>query len=496
MSSVNFKHLRSLVEQFKGLRILCIGDLILDSFNHGTVERISPERPVPVFLPGQIIHVPGGSANVARNVSALGGLCSLVGLVGHDEASSILKDLLQQDQNLTLYIFQAENRPTSHKIRFTAAGQHIMRLDSESILPISGAQLSDLLILMNELIPKHDVLIISDYAKGLLTPPLLHEIIQLAINHSIPIIVDPKSLEFSRYYGATLVTPNTAEAERATGITIKRDDDAEKAGRKLLEKGNFAAVLITRGPQGMSLIPSEGSPLHLESDAIEVFDVVGAGDTVIATLACMMAAGSSLFDSAACANVSAGIAVGKPDTATVAPEVLIDRLDSLALGRIRQGAPIVLNQDDLVAFAAARRSEGKRIGFTNGVFDIVHPGHISLLHFARDSCDVLIVGINSDESVRRLNKGPERPINSEQDRATVLGAFGMVDATVIFGEDTPINLIKMIKPEVLIKGADYSVESVVGAQLVLSNGGEVLLAPIQEGKSSTSIIQKVLKPFL
>ncbi|QPN59142.1 D-glycero-beta-D-manno-heptose 1-phosphate adenylyltransferase [Synechococcus sp. CBW1002] len=486
---MDYKALVPLVQQFRDARVLCLGDLILDTFNHGSVERISPERPVPVFRPGQVVHIPGGAANVARNITSLGGHCSLVGLAGHDEASSILHDLLQSDARISCNLVFSE-RPTCHKVRFTAAGQHLMRLDNETNDPIGNVEIQRVLSLLEPLLPGHDVLILSDYAKGLLCPDLLQQVIAMARRFRIPVVVDPKSPDFNSYAGASLLTPNTVEAERATGFPIHTTEDAERAGLRLLNESGVSAVLITRGAHGMSLVLDDAPPLHLASGALEVFDVVGAGDTVIATLACVLAAGGSYGEAASTANVAAGLVVAKPDTATVAPGELINRLMSLSACRPRPGDPLLLKASQLLAYVATCRAEGKRIGFTNGVFDLVHPGHVSLLRFARDQCDVLIVGINSDASVRRLGKGDERPINSEDDRAAVLGAFGMVDATVIFDDDTPLTLIELIRPDVLIKGADYTIETVVGSSLVLGYGGDVVLAPIESGKSSTRMIAK------
>ena len=489
---MDFKALASLVRSFQNVRVLCLGDLILDTFNNGSVERISPERPVPVFLPGHVTHIPGGAANVARNVTSLGGRCTLLGLVGVDEASRILTDLLEKDPLLQATFVAVNQRLTSHKVRFTASGQHLMRIDSEACVPIGESEIAELLAHLEKLIPMHDVLILSDYAKGLLIPALLKPVINLAQNAQIPILVDPKCHDFSCYAGASLLTPNTKEAERAVGFQINSNADAERAGRLLVAKADVHSVLITRGAHGMSLITAGADPLHLSSGALEVFDVVGAGDTVIAALAVSLAAGASHAEASGTANVAAGLVVAKPDTATVSSEELFDRLMYLAAGRPRQGDPLLLSVTDLVAYAAARRSEGKSIGFTNGVFDLVHPGHVSLLRFARSSCDVLIVGINSDASVRRLGKGPERPINPELDRAAVLGAFGMVNATVIFDDETPLKLIELVRPDVLIKGGDYIIETVVGSSLVLGYGGKVLLSPLEAGKSSTQIIQKAL----
>jgi len=488
---IDYNSLLSIVQQFRTARVLCLGDLILDSFNHGFVERISPERPVPVFRSEHVVHIPGGAANVARNVTSLGGYCSLLGLTGADDAASILVELLDRDPQISCHLVSCM-RPTSHKVRFTASGQHIMRLDNEATQPISDEEVEKLFSLLEPLMSNHDVFILSDYAKGLLSPALLKHVIALAQSCSIPLIVDPKGHDFRRYAGASLLTPNTLEAERAVGFPIHSDVDAERAGHCLLNDAAVHAVLITRGADGMSLISTDAPPFHLASGALEVFDVVGAGDTVIATLACAISSGATLAEAAFAANVSAGVVVSKPDTATVALDELSDRLLSLAISRARQGDARLLKASELSAYTAARRAEGKRIGFTNGVFDLVHPGHVALLRFASDQCDILIVGINSDASVRRLGKGGMRPIISEFDRAEVLGAFGMVDATVIFEEDTPLSLIELIRPDVLIKGADYSIESVVGSSLVLGYGGDVLLAPIEAGKSSTRILEKIL----
>jgi D-beta-D-heptose 7-phosphate kinase/D-beta-D-heptose 1-phosphate adenosyltransferase len=487
---MNFKNLTQIVHKVQDARVLCLGDLILDSFSYGIVDRISPERPVPVFRPVKEIHIPGGVANVAKNVTSLGANCSLVSLAGHDEASSILIKLLKNDSRISLHLVIG-TRKISHKVRFTAAGQHLMRLDDEISDPVDDTVASEVLSLLEPLIPNHDVLILSDYAKGLMTPCLLSQVIALANRSSIPVVVDPKSHDLGRYSGATLLTPNTAETERVVGYPIQSNADAEKAGISLLQNVDVSGVLITRGAKGMSLISADAPALHLSSGALDVFDVVGAGDTVIATLSSALAAGAGHADAAALANVAAGLVVAKPDTATVGPEELIDRLLYLAPGR-RQWDALVLNRSDLSAYAAARRAEGKRIGFTNGVFDLIHTGHVSLLRFARDCCDVLIVGINSDASVRTLGKGAERPINSQVDRATVIGAFGLVHATVIFDEETPLTLIELIRPDVLVKGSDYTIESVVGSSLVLSYGGEVLLAPLETGKSSSCIIERVV----
>lgn len=486
----DFPLLQNLIQNFSKAKILCIGDLILDTFNHGSVNRFSPERPVPIFSPGDIVNIPGGAANVARNISSLGASCSLVGMIGKDDPSRILKTLLDCDLNIDAHLLGA-SRPISHKVRFIATSQHLMRLDSEVCDFISDTEMNELLAIIEPLIPIHDVIVLSDYEKGLLSPALIKNIIKLANNYEKKVVVDPKNKDFSCYSGASLLTPNSIEIERAVGFSISTDADAEFAGHLLLKDVDVSAILITRGSKGMSLISVNDDPLHLTSRALDVFDVVGAGDTVIATLACSMALGGGMALASAAANLAAGLVVAKPDTATVTPEELLDRFISPSTTRYCKSQKLFLQREELFSFVAARRLEGKCIGFTNGVFDLVHPGHVSLLRYARECCDILIVGLNSDSSVRLLGKGSDRPINCELDRAIILGALEMVDATSIFEEETPLALIELIRPDVLIKGSDYTIETIVGSQFVLGYGGKVLLAPLEPGHSSTQIIKKI-----
>lgn len=490
-SNMKLNSLITFAEKLANARVLCIGDLILDTFNHGNVDRISPERPVPVFQPKNTIHIPGGAANVAKNVTSLGGMCTLLGLIGKDEAGSILADLLEHDSLLNISLIISDSKPTTQKIRFTAAGQHLLRLDNETSDALAELEVSRLLDITRLYLPSNDVLILSDYAKGLLGPSTINSIIKLANDMQKPIIVDPKGSDFLRYCGASIITPNAFEAEKVVGFPIHSDDDVELAGSHIMEYFNISAVLITRGARGMSLMGKSLEPLHIESDALEVFDVVGAGDTVIAALASAISIGAGITEAAIIANLAAGLVVAKKDTATVSRKELLYRLIQLTHDHPRLDRSPLLALCDLAIYVAARRAEGKRIGFTNGVFDLVHSGHVSLLRFARRHCDVLIVGINSDESVRRLGKGSNRPINSDVDRAEIIGAFDMVDATVIFDEDTPLDLIKIVKPNTLIKGSDYTVESVVGASFVQEYGGDVLLAPMEVGRSSTQIIRLI-----
>jgi D-beta-D-heptose 7-phosphate kinase / D-beta-D-heptose 1-phosphate adenosyltransferase len=477
-----------IIQKFSSAKVLCIGDVMLDSFNHGTVDRISPERPVPVFRPGQIVHVPGGAANVAINIVSLGAYCTLIGYIGNDETGSILKSLFDNSR-LTEHLIIVEDYVTTHKLRLTAAAQHLLRLDVENQNTITTRAQSSIIALAESLIFSHDILIISDYAKGLFVPSLLSSLIAMAADHNVPVIVDPKGADSVRYLGATIITPNANEAEVFTGIKIRSDCDAEEAGKRLLSQDNFNAVLITRGSGGMTLCCSGEKPKHFPTCAVDVFDVVGAGDTVVAGLACALAAGSSLSDAATIANTASGIVVGKRDTSTVSSSELIHRFATINKPLIpaQKLFPFPFNDLDVINWINIHRESGRRIGFTNGVFDVIHSGHVSLLQFASESCDILIVGLNSDSSVHLLNKAPNRPINTTIARRCVISAFSTVDAVTVFDDETPLRLIQLIRPDVLIKGADYSLEHVIGADFVRSYGGQVLLAPIIPGFSSTKL---------
>lgn len=483
--------LQDSIGSLQKIKALCVGDVILDTFNIGTVARISPESPIPVFQSGQEMNVPGGAANVARNVAALGGQCYLVGVLGYDTAATILSEALATVPGISFLNVTEAARRTSHKVRYIAQGQHMLRVDNETSSPVLRETEDSLLETVVSAIDDVDVVILSDYAKGVLSDRVISRIIELSRSRDLPVVVDPKSTQFIRYAGATVLTPNLKETISAVGYPLSCDEAIVQAAHKLIQSANLTSLLVTRSEEGMTLVDATGSFSHIRTLAREVFDVVGAGDTVVATLAMALAAGLKMTDAAELSNIAAGIVVGKKGTATVSPEEVLDRIADLQAGRSRHGAPLLLNAEQAVRYAAMRRAEGKRIGFTNGVFDIVHPGHIALLEFSRSTCDTLIVGLNSDSSVRRLGKGPERPINTELDRAAVLGAFGTVDAVVIFEQDTPIDLIEAIRPDVLIKGADYTVDSVVGAETVKKYGGVVRLAPIVTGKSSTNIIKRM-----
>lgn len=479
----------SCVQTFATARVLVVGDVMIDRFIEGSVKRISPESPVPVFNAGRHELIPGGAANVAQNVAALGGRCTLVGVVGADDAATALKDAIRARSDITVEFITCQDRPTTEKTRYVTQGHHMLRVDNEVSLPIAAGAESDIVARVDRLLDSHDVLVLSDYAKGVLTPGVVRKVIDAAKAAGRPIVVDPKTADLGRYAGATVLTPNAHEMHLASGIDPSSDTEAEAAARRGLERTDVDAILVTRSEKGMTLVPRLGPTTHIPTTGREVYDVVGAGDTVIATLATAMACGAALATAARIANAAAGIVVGKRGTASVSQAELIAELEAQLHSRPRRGAPVMLTPDDAARYARACKAAGKQVGFTNGVFDILHPGHIAILHAARDACDCLIVGLNSDASVKRL-KGPTRPINTQSDRAIVLGALGTVDAVVIFDTDTPLELIRAIQPDVLVKGADYTVATVVGADLVIAYGGTVLLAELVPGVSSTNTIAK------
>lgn len=481
-----------------GLLVAVIGDVMLDRFLYGAAERISPEAPVPVLRIEREQPVPGGAANVARNVAALGGRASLVGLVGNDDAGASLSHLLAQDSRIESRLVADPARPTTVKSRFVSGGQQLLRADREISEPVAGAAEAMLLQQALEAIRAADAVVLSDYAKGTLSETVLARLIAEARREGKPVIADPKSPSLARYRGVDLLTPNRHELAAATRMPCGDDAAVAAAARAVAAATGIETLLVTRGDQGMTLIRQGCAPLHLHTEAREVFDVSGAGDTVVATLALSLAAAIPLPQAAALANLAAGIVVGKRGTAVVSAAELEAEAGNrkpeagaaglLASGLLDSGRKIV----DLAA-AADRvrdwRASGLRVGFTNGCFDLVHPGHVALLAQARAACDRLVVGLNADASVRRL-KGPSRPIQSEPARAVVLASLGSVDLVVPFEEDTPLELIRALRPDLLVKGADYRLEQVVGAELVQSYGGRVLLVPLVEGASTTRTIAR------
>ncbi len=479
----------SKVEAFRGAKVICIGDIMLDRFVYGDVERVSPEAPVPVLHVKREATVLGGAGNVLRNLLAYEAEVRFFALVGDDVAGSEIRDLIRKEGTGNGGVLIEPGRQTTIKNRFIAGSQQLLRADQETpALPGDVAQ-ATLLNGIEEALPSASVLLLSDYGKGVLAGETAERILALAEKAGVPVLVDPKGFDYSRYRGATLLSPNLRELHEATLLPVATDEEIVAAAGTLLKSAGVNGVLVTRSARGMTLVTKEGKAEHLQAKAREVFDVSGAGDTVIATLATALAAGASLSDAAYLANVAAGIVVGKVGTAVVHPEDLIAALHERDL---------LASADRIVSLGQANetierwRRQGFRIGFTNGCFDLLHPGHVALLRQAKAACDRLIVGLNSDASVTRL-KGPDRPIQAEMARATVLASIADVDLVIVFTEDTPVRLLKAIRPDVLVKGADYRVDEVVGADFVMSYGGKILLADIMDGYSTSETITRIAK---
>jgi D-beta-D-heptose 7-phosphate kinase/D-beta-D-heptose 1-phosphate adenosyltransferase len=472
---------------FGQARVLILGDVMLDRFVYGRVERMSPEAPIPVLSIERETAMPGGAGNVARNVAALGGSAVLVGLVGQDAAGAELTRLLAAVAGVTPDLVVAADRPTTEKVRYVAERQQLLRTDRERGGP-AGASGAALLEAFHRRLADADAVVLSDYAKGVLCDEVLDAAIALARAAGKPIVADPKHRDLRRYDGVTLVTPNRGEAAAATGESGEEDAPTAAAAAAILAAApSIGAVLVTRGARGMTLAPRGAVPVHIRTAAREVFDVSGAGDTVVATLALALAAGCGFEPAARLANAAASIAVAKSGTAAVRADELSAALQE---ERVHSTERKVVTVEQAAEQVALWRVRGERIGFTNGCFDLIHPGHVSLLGQARAACDRLIVGLNTDASVGRL-KGPQRPVQDEVARAIVLASLGVVDLVVLFGEDTPLDLIRALRPDVLVKGADYRIDQVVGGDLVQSWGGEVKLAELSPGQSTTRTIARM-----
>lgn len=497
-------HLAAHVAAFREATVLCVGDVMLDRFVYGTVERISPEAPIPVMQVTRETSMLGGAGNVARNLVGLGARVSFLSLVGDDPAGRAVADMLGALEGVHPTLEVEPGRQTGIKIRYIAGAQQLLRADQEAVAPISGLHEERLAAAAEEALATAGALVLSDYGKGVLTPGLTRRLIDLARARGVPVVVDPKGRDYGRYRGATVVTPNRRELFEATGMPTGTNAEVEAACRHIMVTCGIECVLATRSQDGMTLVgstapaengadgasPPAGAVHHLPAEAREVFDVSGAGDTVVATLATAMAVEVPLPEAAALANVAAGIVVGKVGTAAVHAAELEDALRHQDL----EGAEAkILPLSRALERMEEWRRRGFTVGFTNGCFDLLHPGHLSLLRQARNACDRLVVGLNSDASVTRL-KGPSRPVQNEGARAAVLASLSMVDAVVIFAEDTPRRLIEALRPDVLIKGADYTVDQVVGADLVQSWGGRVLLAALKPGQSTTETIRRMAAP--
>lgn len=475
------------IDQFSQCRVLCIGDVMLDKFVYGQVDRISPEAPIPVFSIRDERAMLGGAGNVARNLVALGASTTFLAVTGNDKTGREILSLIGKEPLITPFLIPESGRLSTVKTRFVAGTQQVLRADHEVVMPIQESTAQRVVEAALSELPTQDCVILSDYGKGVLTRSTITSVIERAKELGKPVIVDPKSRDFGMYRGATCISPNLHELANATGQDVSTDEAIVLAARQLLEAHDVAYMLVTRSSKGMTLVSREGEIHHVPARAQEVYDVSGAGDTAIATLALGVASGLSFADAAVLANVAAGIVVGRLGTAVVTAQDMKQVLSSLThLDGLQKIMPLSV----AVAQVEQWRREGKKVGFTNGCFDLVHKGHLSLLNFCKQHCDKLVLGLNSDDSVKRL-KGESRPVNSEQDRALLLASLAVVDGVVIFGEDTPLMLIEALRPTVLVKGADYQKHQVVGHEIVESYGGEIVLAPLKEGYSTTNIIKKM-----
>jgi len=466
--------------------VLVVGDLILDRYVFGTVERISPEAPIQVLAVDREELRIGGAGNVARNVGAFGGKAHIAGVVGDDAAGEELRRRLGEKTGDASGILVDPSRPTIEKTRMIAHGQQVLRVDRERIRSLAGDPEEALVALVEGALPAAEIVVVSDYGKGTLTERVLHALIESGRRQGKRVLVDPKGKEFSRYRGASILTPNRLEAEQVTRFSLEDDASLGKAGEKLVRDLDLEAAIITLGARGIYVHPRGEEPLRVEAEAKAVYDVTGAGDTVAALLAVALAGGASLEEAVRLANAGAGVVVGKLGTDVVTRrEVLI---------RLRERTPFFTAKEvpaaELLDRVAEARGEGKRIVFTNGCFDLLHPGHIHFLSFAKSHGDVLIVGVNSDASVRRL-KGSDRPVLTLRERIQILGALEGVDYVVPFDDDTPLDLIRQVQPDVLVKGEDWLEKGVVGRELVEGYGGRVVLAPLVGGQSTTGIVERI-----
>lgn len=464
--------------RFESAPVLVVGDVMLDRYWHGGTSRISPEAPVPVVKVDQIEDRPGGAANVALNIAALGAPALLVGVTGQDEAAESLANSLEA-AGVKAALQRIEHQPTILKLRVMSRHQQLLRIDFEEAFDTDTQALQQS---VEALLEQVKVLVISDYGKGALKN---HQaLIQAAVARRIPVLADPKGKDFSIYRGASLITPNLAEFEAIVGHCVDEADLVAK-GAKLMSDLELGALLVTRGEHGMTLLRPDQAPLHLPARAREVFDVTGAGDTVISTLAAAIAAAEDLPCAVGLANLAAGIVVGKLGTAAIsAPEL------RRAIQREEGSERGVLSLEQLLQAIDDARAHNERIVFTNGCFDILHAGHVTYLEQARALGDRLIVAVNDDASVSRL-KGPGRPINSVDRRMAVLAGLGAVDWVISFSESTPENLLAEVRPDVLVKGGDYGVEQVVGGDIVRGYGGTVRVLGLVENSSTTSIVEKI-----
>ncbi|MFC1637459.1 D-glycero-beta-D-manno-heptose-7-phosphate kinase [Candidatus Margulisiibacteriota bacterium] len=478
-------NLKQIIPRLKGKKVLVFGDLMLDEHIWSRVSRISPEAPVPIADVARINHVPGGCGNVAANVAALGGIPFLVGVIGRDSSGDKLKKALAQAKISTANLIVDRQRPTILKSRIIAGSQHLVRVDREDRTFLSPKLIKTITKRLKNIIPKVDAVIISDYGKGSVVDKTTQIAVKLARKYRKPVAIDPKGVDYTKYRGATIITPNLREAAIASRRLIINENSLIKAGKVLLKLTGTNYILITRGRDGMSLFSKENAT-YIPAVPREVFDITGAGDTVIATLALALAGNASMEQASILANYAASVVIGKIGTA---PCFRIELEEA-----IEGHEPVtkkIRSRKEITALVQNLKNQGAKIVFTNGCFDLLHLGHVRYLREAKKLGDALIVGLNSDDSVRTL-KGRDRPYISEMERAEILASLECVDLVTIFSERRPDNLIKLIKPDFHVKGGDYKVSALPERELVKKLGGKVVVIPPIKGKSTTNLVERIL----
>ncbi len=472
------------VKRLSRASVLVVGDAMLDRYVYGAVNRVSPEAPVPVLTVLREVAMPGGAGNVVRNLIALEAAVAFVSVVGDDQAGSDLTGLIGGQQGVEPWLLVQSGLTTTMKTRYIAQGQHLLRADREETIALPEKLAERLLRIATDAMAATSVTVLSDYRKGVLEAEVAQRLIAAARQLGRRVIVDPKGRDYGRYAGADVVTPNRRELAEATGLGVEDERGIVAAAQVLLQRHGFGAVLVTRSEDGMSLIAPD-LIRHFPGEAREVFDVSGAGDTVVATLAAALAVNVPLADAARLANIAAGVVVGKVGTAVARQNDILAEITP-ATGALRK----VVTAAAAAEAAERWRMRGYTVGFTNGCFDLLHPGHVHLLEQCRAMCDRLIVGINADASVRRL-KGPTRPVRNDAERAAVLASLASVDLVCVFEEDTPLDILNLIRPDLLVKGSDYTHDTVVGAREVESWGGKVALAQLLPGHSTTATLARL-----
>ncbi len=473
----------SLIRALRSAPILVAGDVMVDEYVIGDVERISPESPVPVVVARDRLRRLGGAGNVVRNLVTLGGKVALFAAVGKDNPGRWFRRKCEEMSVESFWLKEESSRPTTIKTRIVARNQQLVRIDEEHVADISPELESVVISELRSVMPQVKAVIVSDYGKGFITQKVLRNLIDAARAEKVPVFIDPKGLDFKKYKGSTFITPNQREASIASGVEIKDKGTLVEAARILIDQSDAEGIIITRGKDGSSLI-TKRKVVDFPVKPIEIVDVTGAGDTVIATLALAVANGLPIENAAAMANLAARLVVSRFGAATVTRNEMIDSLKQDPVGNKQ------FKQSEISGVLNDLRMQGKKIAFTNGCYDLFHPGHLEVLRQAAAFGDVLVVGINSDKSVASI-KGPMRPIIPETDRVAVVAALSFVDYVIVFEEDTPLNLIAEVKPDVLVKGSDWQGKEVIGESIVKARGGKVAFVPLISGISTTILIDRI-----